>query len=268
MLGTAPQIDYDQLWSHQMEAIDRGSSAVEYWDRRAQTSDCSSRNSTYPQEVIGRMALRPEYSVLDVGCGCGALAIPLARKVKQVTALDISPVRLAKLQRSAAASGLTNISAVNQDWNLVSIGKEINRSDVVLSSRFVHPLLSETLHKILRAAKLASYIVWRATPTDDLEVEIAEAMGKSHPVYPDYVVIQRMLQRMGAYARVEIFETADQEKYTCLEEAALKMARGREIDGRQFAGLIEVARKHTTRKDAFYFSSRKIKWALISGQQF
>jgi hypothetical protein len=73
---------------------------------------------------------------------------------------------------------------------------------------------------------------------------------------------------MGAYARVEIFETADQEKCTCLEEAALKMARGREIDDRQFAGLIEVARKHTTRKDAFYFSNRKIKWALISGQQF
>jgi precorrin-6B methylase 2 len=247
-----------------MAEFDHGIGAAEYWNRRSKTFHCSCWKSTYDEELISRMDLRPEYSVLDVGCGCGAMAIPLALKVNRVTALDISSIRLEKLLKRAAAVGLTNIIPVNQDWNQVRVGREINKHDVVLLSRCVHARLSETLQKINQAAKSACYITWRAYRKDEFEDQLAEAMEKNQPLYPDYLIICKTLWRMGIPARMEIFETLDEEKYSNLEEAVLSMARGAEINGRQYASLLEVTRKHFKMVDNFYSSFRKIKWALIS----
>ena len=262
--GTLLQTDCDQLWLEQIRGFNHGEVAAEYWNRRSQTFHCSWRDSNYAGELISRMDLRPEYSVLDVGCGCGAMAIPLAAKVNRVTALDISPVRLEKLLHKAAADGLDNITALNQDWNRVSIGQEIHQHDVVLLSRSVPVLLSETLRKICLAAKLACYVTWRAERSDELEDEIAEAMGKNRPFYPDYSVICRMLSHMGITPRTETFETETEEQFPSLQEALLSMARGNVINERQYANLLAIARKRLTQTGNCYSSFRKIRWVLIS----
>lgn len=55
-------------------------------------------------------------SVCDIGCGIGALALPLAEKCSRVLAMDLNPVPLAVLERRAAAHGLANITAVADDF--------------------------------------------------------------------------------------------------------------------------------------------------------
>ena len=42
------------------------------------------------------------------------------------------------------------------------------------------------------------------------------------------------------------------------------MAKGAEIDGRQFAGLLDIAMKRLTRTVDGYSFDRRIKWVLIS----
>ena len=44
----------------------------------------------YISKMLDRIEVKPEWSILDIGCGPGTLAIPLAKKAKSVTALDIS----------------------------------------------------------------------------------------------------------------------------------------------------------------------------------
>ena len=59
--------------------------------------------------------VRPGMHVLDVGCGTGRLAIPLAKRVGpngHVVALDVQPAMLQELEKRAAASGLKNIRTV------------------------------------------------------------------------------------------------------------------------------------------------------------
>ncbi len=66
-------------------------------------------------EIIRHLGLEPGMQVLDFGCGPGRLAIPLARQVGpggEVTAFDIQPAMLARVQAKAQAEGLTNIRLV------------------------------------------------------------------------------------------------------------------------------------------------------------
>ena len=53
---------------------------------------------------------------LDVGAGFGALALPLARRLGSVTALEPSPPMARALRAAAAASGLANVSVIESAW--------------------------------------------------------------------------------------------------------------------------------------------------------
>src|SRR5215469_12123600 len=63
------------------------------------------------EEFVDRLAIRPGVHALDIACGSGNVAIPVARAGAVVTAVDIGPNLLA-LARDAAA---TESLAVNFD---------------------------------------------------------------------------------------------------------------------------------------------------------
>ena len=56
------------------------------------------------EQVFQRFANRPICSILDLGCGTGGHAIPLAQRGYQVTGVDISAEMLAQAQRKATAT--------------------------------------------------------------------------------------------------------------------------------------------------------------------
>ncbi|HTY81702.1 MAG TPA: methyltransferase domain-containing protein [Dehalococcoidales bacterium] len=257
-------IDYQRLWSEQMKDFDHAADIADYWDRRSQVFHCSCHESDYAEQLIKRMKLKEGSTILDVGCGCGAVALPLARKGFQVTALDISPVRLEKLRVKAEAEVLPNIQALNLDWDLVEAGVNVRQHDVVLLSRNIHQRMAETLQKVAMAARSAFYITWRAERTDDLEMELADAMGKNFSVFPDYAIINGMIRQQGVLTEVEAFEATETQLYRCLEDAVLNFARGASLTENQFARMERVAGNYLTRVDDGFSLDRKIKWVLIS----
>jgi ubiquinone/menaquinone biosynthesis C-methylase UbiE len=58
------------------------------------------------ESFVERLPLKPGMRVLDVACGTGNVAIPLARKGAVVTGVDIAPNLLAQARERAAAEGL------------------------------------------------------------------------------------------------------------------------------------------------------------------
>ncbi len=264
----AISVDYDALWQEQMKVFDRSNGTADYWDQRSKTFDTVWRTSNYAVELIRRMKLSAEYSVLDVACGTGVMALPLSIKVSRVTALDISPSMLARLRERIEAVGITNIATINRDWNSVVIGKDIEAHDVVLVSRSLpYTRLSETLARINQAAKSACYITWRANHTDDYEIAVREAMGKPQKQYPDYSIIAGMAERLGYFPNVEIFENSGEEKYPDLETAVSNMARGARPDARQSANLLKLVKERMKLIDGYYTYAYTMKWALISWQK-
>ena len=59
------------------------------------------------EEFVGRLNFPPGARALDLACGTGNVAIPLARRGAVVTGLDIAPNLLDQARQRAAAEGLT-----------------------------------------------------------------------------------------------------------------------------------------------------------------
>lgn len=65
------------------------------------------------ETIINHLGLKPTMTVLDVGCGPGRVAIPIAEKLKEgghVVAMDIQQGMLDKTKNKALAKNLNNIS--------------------------------------------------------------------------------------------------------------------------------------------------------------
>lgn len=96
----------------------------------------------YPQRLLDRLAalmnLKPGDAVLDLGCGPGNLALPLARMGMAVTAMDPEPQMLDAAQAAAQAEGLSidfqqrgsgDLTPADGPFRLVTIGRAFHWMD-------------------------------------------------------------------------------------------------------------------------------------------
>jgi len=98
----------------------------------------------YPPRLVARLAglagLKPGDAVLDLGCGPGNLAIPLARMGMAVTAMDPEPDMLAAAQETAKAGsgnlpirfvhgGSGDLTESDGPFRLVTIGRAFHFMD-------------------------------------------------------------------------------------------------------------------------------------------
>jgi SAM-dependent methyltransferase len=84
---------------------------VAWYRRAAERGDYAAR----VLEAIG-LSLGECRTALDVGAGCGALTIPLARRLVAVTALEPSPAMARGLRGWAAEAGLDTVAVLEAAW--------------------------------------------------------------------------------------------------------------------------------------------------------
>ena len=137
--------------------------------------------------------------VLDLGCGAGSYAIPLARAARLVTALDISPVMLERLRNSAAELGITNINYEERDWAEYDICEQF---DIVFCSR--SPALKDpaSLRKVCTALTGWGILLHfsgkvRASDTHTLGTALLDLHGVERKARHDYGVLQDWLRDDG-----------------------------------------------------------------------
>jgi protein-L-isoaspartate O-methyltransferase len=178
--------------------------------------------------------VRPQDSVLDVGAGTGRFALPLAKLVRHITALDHAPAMLRILHAKAAAAGIDNITLIEAAWETASIRPH----DVVLAawSLYRQTELGETLAKLIAASGRVLII---AAP-DDFEPPhralVREIWGGDYePDVPAYLYLLGALRQIGVRADLRMVEeTRCFHQSTALDLAkqlAPLSATGAELDG-------------------------------------
>lgn len=76
--------------------------------------------------------------VVDLGCGTGALTLPLARAGAQVTGVDISPLMIDRLLEKAKSAGLDDLKGIVSSMERFALPPE--SVDLVVSNYALHHL--------------------------------------------------------------------------------------------------------------------------------
>lgn len=157
---------------------------------------------------------------LDIGSGCGTLAIPLARAGRSVTALDSSKAMIDLLKEDISKLRIKGIKPVLASWGEVRVKKH----DVVLCAN-VPTLLAEPegfLREIDALAKKAVFIIESADPDSDkfyyrelYPLLFNKPFGKR----TDYLRTYAALHSIGIFANVEIIDYDFDQPFSDLDEA-------------------------------------------------
>ena len=75
-------IDFNALYKQHLIACNHYNLPPEKWDKKAvkMAENLVGKVSRYNQQLLETMQVQPDESVLDIGCGPGTFAIPLAQQ--------------------------------------------------------------------------------------------------------------------------------------------------------------------------------------------
>lgn len=223
-------INWNELWKVMISSsvwrktLELDEPAGKFWDERAKKfNESMMQNRGRAEKQIAKIVLDPDYTVLDVGAGTGRLAIPIAKCVKTVTAVDPSRGMLACLQENMEKEEVKNVMCVNKRWEDVELGVDIELHDVVIASHSLAMLdMQEALAKMDAASKKYVYIFTFAGRWMDGGLW-EKIHGETRPSWSDYIYLCNILHDMGIYANVEIWDSEYEQHYDSLDDAVTKM---------------------------------------------
>lgn len=218
-LHNISQIDWNKMWKSAKQVASWKNREAGYWNEQAREYYKQVRVDNYVERLLSIIKVDAKSTVLDIGCGPGNLVIPLSKRVKCITALDISKEMLNYVRKDADQEGLTNIKYVNKKWEDVVIGEDVEVYDVIIASRsLVWFDLREALSKIDRISKKRVYLTRPVSPSS-FDVEVYRTIGKKYNPGPNYIYVYNLLYQMGIYANVQIFESKNRSCYLNLDKA-------------------------------------------------
>jgi SAM-dependent methyltransferase len=128
----------------------------------------------------------PEWSVLEVGPGPGNLTLPLARRCREVTAVELSPAMAGHLSRNVRNAGLRNIEVIVSSWEEAA---DLTPHDLVLASYCLKiPEMTSALLKMNALAKRKVALFWYSAPPswERAQRELAQEVGLPVLPYPPF----------------------------------------------------------------------------------
>jgi len=229
------KIDWNEEWKYFFNAKKETVNVIskqETWDKRAKRFNESIKDGwnnlsdkDYISQILKKVDVDHNDTVLDIGSGPGTLAIPLAKKVKHLTALDVSEEMLNFLKENALTEGLNNIKYINKAWEDIDIKKDLEKHDVVIASRSLIPYdLRKELTKIDKIAKKSVYLVYPTKYGHSYDKKICEFLDKDYNLikstnFPGFIYVYNLLYQMEIDANVEFLNCKRTAYYKDINDA-------------------------------------------------
>ncbi|MCL0084666.1 class I SAM-dependent methyltransferase [Thermodesulfovibrionales bacterium] len=226
--------------------------------------DLQLEHNNYPGVLLEKVQrhLNENSTVLDIGAGTGAFALPLARLVKTVTVVEPSVEMLARLRRKMDT---TNIRIINKRWEDVTL-KEIGRHDLVLAAHSLYSIanIEAELKKMLAVAnKRFCFIImvgWQ-----DFYADIWRRFKREEfRSPPGFIHLYNVLYELGLVANVEMVQTVRDQVYLNLEQAVKHWRVRLDIVPEKEDELREYLLSCLEEREGLFYRKEEGKNAIIS----
>jgi SAM-dependent methyltransferase len=264
---TYADIDWMQLWKNDRTQRSWSSKEAADWDKKAPSFAERNNQSQYNSLFLSRLPLEPSFSVLDVGSGPGTIALPLARQVHSVTAIDYSHKMLEILQHRSKNEGLNNITCVHCSWEDDWQDFNIEPADIVIASRSMNVAeLSMAIDKLNDYAKRYVFISDRIAPSP-FDPDVFAAIGREFNSGPDYIYTLNLLYSKAIHPHVEILQLTQDVEFSDMNEALESYIwMIKEISSAEVKKLKDFLHSHTVLSEQGRVVIRRRhppRWALI-----
>ncbi|MGQ0286601.1 class I SAM-dependent methyltransferase [Pasteurellaceae bacterium 22721_9_1] len=202
-MQTIHDIDFAQLYRNHIQLATREPKQPSDWDEKAKKMQhsCFDLQNDYVQDFLSRMDLQQGGTLLDVGCGGGAIALSVAPYFQQVYALDYSQGMLNLLQQRAEEMQIHHVKPILRSWE--QHWDDIPECDVCVSSRSsMIGDLQAGLNKLNAKAKRAVYMSM-TVDKDFIDREILRYIGRDGVGFPNYIYAVNMLYQQGYRVSVD-----------------------------------------------------------------
>lgn len=217
----------DHNWAAEWAAVEsrgeRGDDPA-YWNERAKSFPCAGEHSTYVDDFLRLADIQPGESVLDMGCGTGALALPLAQLGHRVIAADFSQGMLDVLIRDMSTS-LENpdrLSLHQLSWsdNWEAAGIHPKCVDVALASRsMVTQDIRDSLGKLNAVARRRVCITMPTEFSPRADASILANAGIQVESKMSYLYAFVILHQMGYRPELRYIVNSRIDTFDSVEEA-------------------------------------------------
>ena len=197
-------IDFSQIYREHMAAAGGREKPAAFWDARAAEMSQHVGAGGYVRAFVDRMDLSGATTLLDVGCGTGAIALMLADRMQRVYGLDYSRGMLDALLNNAVAQGFANVEPIQRAWE--DDWSDVPACDIVVASRSTTVRdMAAALAKLDAKAKQRVYLT-SLVGGRFIDSAVVELLERHRPALPDYIYILNILHQMGRHPRVDYIE--------------------------------------------------------------
>ena len=219
--------DWGEEWKT-LQAYRRKPDDPSYWNGRAHDFPADTKVGPYAKRFLELADIKPGETVFDMGCGTGALALPLGLAGHKVVAADFSQNMLERMSDVMDAAGVKTVFpkllSWDEDW--AAKGVRTGMVDVCVASRSIATAdMRDSLLRLTDVARRRVCITLTTGSSPRTDERIIAELGLADTLCRDYLYAINILANEGILPQVDYIRSTRFDTFADKQEAAASLQR-------------------------------------------